>query len=183
MKNVHLKLFYFFISFVFSFEVISEDLFSYKIYSDAKEYFSKNFLDNNKFKHTETKTGYYRIDVTVEMSEINTSPYFEEYYLDIDNNDVIHGIIGIQPYKNMEICKSVAEQFKENVISKYNVQLKNSVSNTATFKSDAFEGYTNNDMRVSINCNYYYNDENTEMWFFVMSPDLQVAVIEFYDSM
>ena len=183
MKNINLKLYYFLISFVFSFEVNSEDLFGYKIYSDAKEYFSKNFIDNNKSKHSESKTGFYIINVTNEISEINKSPYFEDYLFHIDNDDKIHGILGKQRYRNLEICKSVAEDLKKIVESKYDIQLDSRSKKLPEVEGHILDGITDNEMRVSINCNYYYDDSFTQMWFFIISYDLRLAIYEYYNSM
>ena len=47
--------------------------------------------------------------------DFKKSAYFEDYLFHIDNDDKIHGILGKQRYRNLEICKSVAEDLKKIV--------------------------------------------------------------------
>jgi len=183
MNKFSIKLFYFIFYFFVSFEALSEDLFGFFLYSDAKENFSKDFIDQDKLKASETKRGFFALDITSEIKKINKSPYFELYYLYIDENDIIHGVLGKQNYKNIEICKSVSESFKSKVMDKFNIQLEEFSDSYATFKMDAMVATTNNNVKVQINCNYYYTDDNTIMVFYISSSILREAVSEFYNSM
>ena len=188
MKKTNLKLFYFIISFLVSFEAISEDFFGFEIYEDAKNYISKSFIDNNKFKNAETKKEFYDIFVTDKMPQENKSPYFETYRLILDDNDKIHSIVVGQKYKNidengMEICKSVADSIKTNIENKFNIVLSPEKSSFASWRRESLYGYRDNGIYVSINCNHYYEDGGVSMWLYMDTPEITSATKEFYNSL
>ena len=117
------------------------------------------------------------------MIKENKSPFFEFYHVDLDDNDRIHGIAGSQSYRNIETCISVTKTLEEIVIKKFNITLEIDSASYSDVKMESLDGWLDNDTRVAINCNHYYESENIEMWFFILSSTFQNAIEEYYDSM
>ena len=163
------------------FSAFSDDLFGMKIYENAYNHYSKNVFVNKR-KDPETKKGFYKVNISDFISERNKSPYFNSYFITIDEYFNIHGIDGRQRYFSLEQCMIVAKNIKKILDKKYDIKLEFYKDTYPSFKTHFFENYTQNKNRVAINCNRYLKNNKIEMVTFLISYDLQLEIEKFYQS-
>ena len=158
----------------------SEEFFGYETYDPITNYFPRTIL-REKYDHTETLGGFYTVDITNFLKRNQKSPYFDFYEISIDESNYIHEVILRREYKTMEICQTISNVLVEKFTEKYNVTFINADATYPEFKAERREANTNDDHRISINCNYYFADDIVEMWSFIATPEVDQAITQFYE--
>ena len=162
-------------------ELKSEEFFGYKTYEPITNYFPRTIL-SKKYDHTETLGGFYTVDITNFLKRNQKSPYFDFYEISIDDSNYIHEVILRRNYKTMETCQIISNILVEKFSDKYNVTFYNADDVYPEFKAQRREANTNNDHRISINCNYYFADDTVMMWSFIATPEVDKAITQFYEN-
>ena len=154
-------------------------LFGINLNDDAEKYFSSNYIDSNKYRYTETISGYFNLKID---EAIKQSPYASKYLISINNDNRVHRIYGSQDFINLEICQAVQKDLSPKLEKKYQFDFYYEEIPYPTFKI-----YTNNHYFISgtyftIQCKEIYSDSSVILQIALSSKDLMEAVIEFYDA-
>ena len=154
-------------------------LFGITLYDNAEKYISSNFINSTKSKNTETLDGYFDVYVTDEIKV--KSPYFSEYWITTDINNIIHSIGGWERYAKLDRCLAVLEVLSSLLEEKYETDFEYWDPSFPTGKKYEHFFYTSSDDLFGIQCN---EDDNypISMIISLRSKDYIVAVDEFYDS-
>lgn len=169
------------LSFLFSASLSAEELFNMRLYDDSKNYFSKKLIDKYKEKHPETRSGFYQINISKLISSKNKSPYFQNYTLIIDDNDLVHGITGIQKYNTVKECIKISDQISPYIEKQFNIIFPNEKKfQTPKMIINKKEVVLNSGSRLNINCNFYPKQNYSMMWLFLDSRILTDAINNFY---
>tara|TARA_B100001059_G_C17611036_1_gene464564 strand:- start:170 stop:730 length:561 start_codon:yes stop_codon:yes gene_type:complete len=166
---------------LFSTSLSAEELFNMRLYDDSKSYLSKKLIDKYKKKHSETRSGFFQINISKLISNKNKSPYFQKYTLIIDDNDLVHGITGIQKYNTVKECLKISDQISPYIEKQFNIVFSNEGEfQTPNMVINKKEVVLNSGSRLNINCNFYTKQNYSMMWLFLDSRALTVAINNFY---
>ena len=174
-------IFSFFFSSVSFSELRSEEFFGYRTYEPITNYFPNKIL-SKKFDHPETLGGFYMVDFTNFLNRNQKSPYFDKYLFSIDNKNSIHMVVLSREYKTMEICQTISNDLVYKINQKYNITFQNADATYPQFKAYRRQAYTKDNHRISINCNYYFDDDLIEMYSFIATPEIDKAVTQYYQK-
>ena len=176
-----LFIFSFFFSSVAFNELRSEEFFGYETYEPFTKYFSSKIL-SKKYEHTETLQEFYTVDITDDLLRREKSPFFDDYRISIDNLNIIHSIVLRRQYKNMDICQAISNTLVKKLTKKYNMTFSNADSTYPNFQRQSRVAKTIDQHLIGINCNYYFDSNTVEMWSFILTPEINKAVSEFYNK-
>ena len=178
MKKLLILLFSLLISFN-SYGAELNTLFGITLYDNAEEYVSSSYINSDKSKNTETLDGYFDVWVTDKIKV--KSPYFSNYWMTIDINNIIHSIVGDEEYANLNRCQEFLENLSSSLEEKYESDFEYDeipVPNGKTYRHNFFNS---SDDYFAIQCNEE-DDVTTAMLIYLESEDLFEARNEFYEA-
>ena len=155
-------------------------LFGITLYDNAEKYVSSNYINSNKLKNTETLDGYFNLYVTDEIK--TKSPYVSLYMLVIDNNNRIHRIYGSNVLMNMDICQAVQESLLSQLEKRYQIEFGYWEDSYIEFKIYSNYHFTSTDNYFAVQCKEIYEKTSSKFQIYLDTPDLGVAIDNFYDS-
>tara|TARA_B100000959_G_scaffold197373_1_gene206453 strand:+ start:215 stop:763 length:549 start_codon:yes stop_codon:yes gene_type:complete len=156
-----------------------KSLFGINLNDDAEKYVSRNYIDSNKYKYTETISGYFNLEID---DAIKRSPYASEYLISINNDNIIHRIYGDQDFINLEICQAVQKDLSPKLEEKYQFDFYYAETPFPTFKIYANYHYFISGTHFAIQCKETYSDSSVLLQISIRSKDLMEAIREFYDA-
>ena len=161
-----------------------QKLFGIKLNKNINNYVSKTYLYKNKSKHKESKNGFFDVNMTGEIP--NKSPYFDKYFIVIDNNNRVHEIYGSKSIASLDVCLSQMETLKGSFRSQYQLSFgydeKGFSTETSDHKTYINSVYTDNDDYLSLQCNLRHNDNSVISQAILRTKKLSEAVDNFYFS-
>ena len=180
MKKLLLILFSLMLSFN-SYGAELNNLFGITLYDNAEKYVSSSYINSDKLKNTETLDGYFDVWVTDKIKV--KSPYFSNYWLTIDSNNIIHSISGDEDYANLTRCQEFLESLSSSLEEKYETDFEYNEIPVPNGKTYRYEFFNSLDDYFAIQCNE--DDVNlgfNGMIIYIESEDFLTATHEFYES-
>ena len=156
-----------------------DELFGIKLFDNATNYVSSEYIENNKFKDTESISGFW----TLYMGDKVSSPYFELFFTTIDNYNTIHQIKGKQNYISEDRCVEFLHVQKINIENKKQVILDFHEKDygKARITSYVTSGDSNN-ITLNIKCIHKFDPIDNYMMFSLSSEALINAREEYYSQ-
>ncbi|MDA9357507.1 hypothetical protein N9R34_01410 [Candidatus Thioglobus sp.] len=155
-------------------------LFGITLYDNAEKYVSSNYINSNKYRYTETISGYFNLTITDKIK--SRSPYASNYLISVNNNNKIHRIYGDQDFINLEICQAVQKDLSSKLEKKYQFDFNYEEVPYPTFKIYTNYHYFISGTRYGIQCKEIYSDSSVILQISIRSKEILKAVREFYDS-
>ena len=155
-------------------------LFGITLNDNAENYVSSNYIDSNKLKNTETIKGYFDLNVT-NIIKVN-SPYASNYWVTLDNNNIVHSIYGDKEYANLSICQAVKETLLSTLEEKYNIDFEYWEPSFPEFKVYSNYHHTRSGDYLAIQCHNNYEESSVFIQIYIDSLRLFTKKREFYDS-
>ena len=128
--------------------------FGIELMKNAKQYATDATLAG-KVRNTETIGKYY--DVFIYPPERN--PFYERYYLVIDEKNLVHNIQGDKDFNSLENCLSEVNFVKNKLEKKYGFKLLEQEIVNPGFKTYLNYQYFYNGAYLTIQCNEYSNGD------------------------
>ena len=128
--------------------------FGIELMKNAKQYLTDAMLAV-KVKNKETIGKYY--DVFINPPERN--PYYERYYLVIDEKNLVHNIQGDKDFNSLENCLSEVNVVKNILEKKYGFKLLEQEIVNPGFKTYLNYQYFSNGAYLTIQCNEHSNGD------------------------
>ena len=128
-------------------------------------------------KHPETISGFWYIDI----SELVNSPYFDGFYITIDEFNRIHSIQGNKKYPNKDRCLT----FLKKRVTKIGIRKEiNFTYEELDVGTILFKRYVSHRDNISeyIQCNESFEPRSYYMNHFVRSVDFSRAVLAYYEK-
>jgi len=158
-----------------------EGLFGFQLKENVLNYVSESFLETNKSKHQESFDNYFDLRITDKIS--NKNPYFNSYWLTVDNNNKVHEIAATKSSVNLEVCLSQIESLKDYFINKYQSSFEYSEGNFSDFKTYRNYLHTDNNYHyLSLQCHLDYSDNFVTSQIVLHTRKLSKAITDFYNS-
>jgi len=156
-------------------------LFGITLYDNAEKHVSRNYIDSNKVKNTETLDGYFNLIVT---NKIKTkSPYATKYWLTIDNDNKVHLIYGDDDgVVNLDICLQVNKDLVSRLEETNQIDFKYWENSYPAFKQYAHYYRNSLDSAFAIQCKEIFEDSAALRQIYLKTSILLEANEEFYDS-
>jgi len=126
--------------------------FGIELMKNAKQYVTDATLAG-KVKNKETIGKYY--DVFIYPPERN--PFYERYYLVIDEKNLVHNIQGDKDFNSLENCLNEINVVINKLENKYNFKLIEQEITNPGFKSYLNYQYFSNGAYLTVQCNEYSN--------------------------
>jgi len=170
---------------VFSFTSTSKsaefsDLFGIKLLVSVENYFNLNLINKTKYKNGETTANFFDVDVTNNINK--KSPQIEFYSLTIDNDGIVHGIMGQAEIDTISNCNErIAPSILGIFERKYSLNFDYYESSTTWGSIYSYSLWDNNVNLLRIQCNAG-NDGYTFLQIIYQTSELLDAVDKFYDS-
>jgi hypothetical protein len=178
MKKLFLLLFSVIISFN-SYGAELNNLFGITLYDNAEKYVSSDYIDSNKWKNNQTIDGYFDVWVTDEITV--KSPYFSEYWMTTDINNIIHSIEGVEEYAKLDRCLAFLETLLSSLEEKYETDFEYWEPTFPTGKKYEYYFYTSSDNYFGIQC-HEADDSPIVMLISLDSKDFVAATFEYFDA-
>ena len=161
----------------------SDDLFGFQLYTNLQNKIATNDLYKNRYKYPETQEGFYIYEV-IETKNIviNTTPYVDNYVTILNEENFIHGVIGIKSYSTIDVCKSVSKNVKKIIENKFQINLTKAEFGNPSYDQFSYQALSQSNNIVTINCNFYHQDGLVEMWIAIYSWELREKIDDFYES-
>jgi len=128
--------------------------FGIELMKNAKQYATDATLAG-KVRNTETIGKYY--DVFIYPPERN--PFYERYYLVIDEKNLVHNIQGDKDFNSLENCLSEVNFVKNKLEKKYGFKLLEQEIVNPGFKTYLNYQYFSNGAYLTIQCNEHSNGD------------------------
>jgi hypothetical protein len=158
-----------------------EGLFGFQLKGNVLNYVSESFLETNKSKHQESFDNYFDLHITDKIS--NKNPYFNNYWLSVDNNNKVHEISANKSSVNLEVCLSQIESLKDSFINKYQSSFEYSEGNFSDFKTYRNSLRTdNNNNYLSLQCHLDYSNNSVNSQIILRTRKMGEAITDFYNS-
>jgi len=122
--------------------------FGIELLKNAKQYVTDAKLAG-KVRNQETIDNYY--DFYLNPPEIN--PYFERYFLTVNNRNIIHQIVAEKNYTDLQVCLRDVNEIKRTIEKKYNLILEEYKRSHPGFMSYTKDIYFSNNDYLSLRCN------------------------------
>jgi len=162
-----------------SYGEMANSLFGVTLNDNAETLVSSNYIDSNKYKHSETIDGYFSLNVTNKVK--TQSPYVSRYYIDLDNNNIVHRVVGETDFTNLDLCQAVLKDLLTKFEKKYHINFKYYEHSYPTFK--IYSHYHENlQSTLRLQCFDPSNGSNATLHILLTSLALGEAVAEFYDA-
>jgi len=150
--------------------------FGIELLKNAKQYLTDAQLAG-KTKNTETIGGYY--DISIKPPEIN--PYFEDYFLTVNDRNFIHDIIGQKYHSDIQVCFREVKTIRNVLEEKYNFKFFETEMTNPDFKTYLNYIYFSSGDYLTVQCNEYTNGDVYGALSFRHHKKTN-AVNKFYDS-
>jgi hypothetical protein len=157
-----------------------DSLFGISLYGNAEKYVSSKHINTNKTKNRETIDGYFDLNITDNIKEKN--PYFLDYWIIIDSNNIVHKIIGFNELTNLDICQAVKESLSSALEKKYQIEFLNWEDSYPLFKIYTNYHFTNQKDYLAIQCNKVYENTTAILQMYLNSSLFGDELENFYDS-
>ena len=154
-----------------------DELFGIKLLDNASNYVSSDFIESNKIKNVETISGYWDLDISDQL----TNPYFDRFYLIIDDYNKIHSIQADKDCPSEDTCFTYQDKFVKKVEKKKQIKLKKGGQDELNFRTNFF-GYSGNDIYLSITCTHMFDPISNTLIYFISTETHSIAVDEFYNQ-
>ena len=100
----------------------------------------------------------------------------------IDKNNLIHSIVLRRQYKTIDTCQAISNTLANKLSKNYKITFINADLTLPDFKRQSIAALTSDQHLIGINCNYYFESNTFEMWSFILTPEMNRAVSEFYNK-
>jgi len=154
-----------------------DNLFGIKLFDNATNYVSSEYIENNKNKNQESITGFWELNISNQL----TNPYFDKFYLVIDDYNKIHSIQGDKNYPSEDRCFTFQGKLVKQVETKKQIKLILGEEDLGNFKTTYF-GVWVNGISLSITCVHIFDPIDNRMVYFIETKTLSNAVDEFYNQ-
>jgi len=152
-----------------------DELFGIKLLDNATKYVSSEYIENNKYKHSESITGFWSLKITSNVS----SPYFERFTIHIDDYNKIHTILGAMDYNSKDRCVTFLENLKETVETKKKIEFEKTEDDYGLWMKTM---YFNRNDNIFIQCNHTFDPVEDKMIYYVMTEEIIVAIRKYYNQ-
>jgi hypothetical protein len=161
-----------------------QGLFGIELNNNINNYVSKDYLRENKSKHTESKSGFFDVRMGDEIP--NKNPYFDTYVMVVDSNNKVHEIYAYKSTVSLEVCLSQIESLKDRFIKKYQSSfeyVEQSFSDEISdYKTYVNYFHTDNGDYLALQCHLSHSDNSVFSQVILRTRKLGEAVIDFYES-
>ena len=161
-----------------------QGLFGIELNKNINNYVSKDYLRENKSKHTESKSGFFDVRMGDEIP--NKNPYFDTYVMVVDSNNKVHEIYAYKSTVSLEVCLSQIESLKDSFISKYQLSFQYSEQSfsykASDYKTYQNSFYTDNGHYLALQCLLNHSDNSVFSQAILRTKKLNKAMINFYES-
>ena len=131
-----------------------------------------------KVRNAETISDFY--DISVKFPP-KPNPYFENYYLVLDSENIIHGIQGQKSnIINLETCKKEMVEIKNAIEGIYNIRFDYEEKTNPGFVTKRYRYYDKDSNWYSIQCNQKSN-RSVSLLIGIDSAKFNESVIAFYN--
>ena len=154
-----------------------DELFGIKLFDNATNYVSSEFIENNKYKNKETKAGFWGLNITTKVS----SPYFDIFFITIDDFNVIHQISGERDYFSEDRCLDFLTKLVKRNENRKQVKFKLYENDLGKFRFKKYYVYENN-FNLNIMCGHKYDPIADFMATYLRSDEMNNAINEYYDQ-
>ena len=161
-----------------------QGLFGIELNKNINNYVSKDYLRENKSKHTESKSGFFDVRMGDEIP--NTNPFFNRYSVTVDGNNKVHRITANNNTASLEVCLSQIEFLKDSFISKYQLSFQYSEQSfsykASDYKTYQNSFYTDNGHYLALQCLLNHSDNSVFSQAILRTKKLNKAMTNFYKS-
>jgi len=154
-----------------------DELFGFKSFDNATNYFSSEFIENNKFKYNETISGFWYLNISDKVS----SPYFDIFYIFIDNNNIIHSVQGEKVYPSIDRCLTFLEKLVSMIETRKQIEFTYQEIDLGTILLKRYISQENN-TSVNVQCNEFFDPIKYVMTHYIRSTDFLNAITEYYNQ-
>ena len=153
-----------------------DELFGVKLFDNATNYVSSEYIESNKRKYKETISGYWIVDVY----DVLNNAYFDRFQFIIDDNNKIHLISGGRDYLNEERCNKFMDPLKEQLENIKSINLVYGEQDYGRWFLKRFY-YENEGLILNLQCNHYFDPVRDVMKIYIRTNILQDAVTKYYE--
>ena len=154
-----------------------DNLFGIKLFDNATNYVSSEYIENNKYKHRESITGFWSLNISHKAS----SPYFDEFFITIDDFNVIHEVIGQKVYPSEDRCLTFMYKLYEQLETRKQIKFNSREDDYGDFKVTQYGAWKNN-VHIGILCHYAFDPVDNTMVYHINSKTLSDAKVEYYNQ-
>ena len=154
-----------------------DELFGIKLLDNATNYVSSEYIENNKSKFKETISGFWELKIT----SVASSPYFDTFYLTIDNYNKIHMIHGFKDYYSKDRCLEFLDTLIEKVETQKQIKFTFYKSDIGFIQAFKYQQWVNN-TSISIFCGHQFDPIDNWMSYYIRSEELSNAINIYYEQ-
>jgi len=154
-----------------------DELFGIKLFDNATNYVSSEFIEINKFKHRETISGF----SVLYLGDKASSTYFDDIYIIIDDYNIIHAVQGDKEYHSIDRCVTFLEKLVSKIETRKQIEFAFEERDYGTFLIKRYTTWEN-DTSVNVQCNEDFDPIRNLMIHFIRSNELIGAINEYYDN-
>ena len=155
-------------------------LFGFDLKNNIKNYISQEFLVENKLKYPESNENYHNVYITEKVH--NKSPFYSDYWVAIDEFEVIQEIKAQKEVANLSVCLLQLDTIKQVFEDKYQYEFSPDLMNYPEFKQHRESVYTSKDNYLSLQCYKSHTNSIATSIVLFRTPKINKSIVEFYDS-
>ncbi len=136
-------------------------------------------MNEKKYKHQETIDGYFSIDLDDDI--VSKSRLFDLYSVDIDSDNLVHGIVAMMQTGSFDDCKeSSLKGLKDIVEGKYSVRLEKWENyDDPTYRQIQYYAWQS-DSQVRVQCIHWASESEAWLEIIVQSTEIFEAIEKYY---